>query len=139
MVDHLLPDQRSWNMRRIRSKDTKPELIVRSQLHSLGFRFRLHSNKLQGKPDIVLKKYKTVIFCHGCFWHQHPGCKKATFPKTNKEYWKKKFARNKTRFDEVKNDLISLGWKVLIIWECQTKHTDNLKKLLIKELKGISK
>ncbi len=108
-------------MSRIRSKDSKPEMIVRRFLHRHGFRFRLHVKNLPGKPDLVLKKYKTVIFVHGCFWHGHEGCKYFVVPKTRTEWWLKKIERNKTN-DEKNISLLSLqGWNVIQIWECELK------------------
>lgn len=119
MTDHLTKEMRSWNMSRIRSKHTKPELIMRSLLHRLGFRFRLNNHRLPGSPDIVLSKFKTVIFIHGCFWHRHENCRKATTPNTNREYWINKFESNVTRDKKNKHRLISLGWKVIVLWECE--------------------
>ncbi len=130
MTDHLTEEKRSWNMSRIRAKNTKPEKIVRSTLHKMGFRFRIHAGKLIGKPDIVLKKYKTVFFIHGCFWHQHPGCKRATKPKSNKNYWMTKLKRNKERFNEVQNKLKKMGWNVIVIWECEAKDDKKLMKII---------
>ena len=121
MVDHLTKKKRSWNMSRIRSKDTKPEMIVRSMLHKIGYRFRLHRKDLPGKPDIVLSKYKTVILVHGCFWHRHKGCKRCTTPSSNKDYWLKKFERNINIDKKNKKELISLGWKIITVWECEIK------------------
>ena len=121
MVDRLTPEQRSWNMSRIRSKNTKPELIVRSLLHRMGFRFRLNRKDLPGRPDIVLPKYKTVIFVHGCFWHRHKGCKVATTPSTRREFWEKKFKDNVARDERNQRDLRQLGWHVYVLWECQVK------------------
>ena len=106
-------------MSRIRSRHTKPELILRSLLHRSGFRFRINYNKLPGSPDIVLPKYKTVIFVHGCFWHRHPTCSKATTPNTNKNYWQKKFDKNVSRDIEIRKELKSLKWHVLVVWECE--------------------
>ena len=119
MVDHLTKNMRSWNMSRIRSRHTKPEVIVRSLLHRLGYRFKINDNKLPGCPDVVLPKYRTVIFVHGCFWHRHKNCPKATTPGTNKEYWTKKFRNNVSRDNEVKKELEKLNWRVIIIWECE--------------------
>ena len=119
MADHLSSVRRSDNMRRIRSKNTRPEIMLRSRLHRLGYRFRLHDKRLPGNPDIVLKRHQTVVFCHGCFWHQHRGCKKATRPKTNVAYWLPKLKRNQTRSDEVVKELKELGWKVAVFWECE--------------------
>lgn len=104
-----------------KSKDTKPEILVRKLLHALGYRFRLCRKDLPGKPDIVLPKYRTVIFVHGCFWHQHAGCKAASRPSTNVEFWEKKFARNRERDARVEAELAALGWRVIVIWECEVK------------------
>lgn len=128
MVDKISKEHRSWNMSRIRSKDTKPEIVVRKLLHRLGYRFRLHgkvskrlykSGVLPGKPDIVLAKYKTVIFVHGCFWHRHENCKRATTPKSRTKFWVSKLTKNKERDEENQRILNELGWKVIIIWECE--------------------
>ncbi|MDD5169002.1 MAG: DNA mismatch endonuclease Vsr, partial [Syntrophales bacterium] len=97
MTDRLTKEKRSWNMRRITARNTKPEMTVRSLLHELGYRFRVHRKDLPGKPDIVLPRYKTAIFVNGCFWHRHHGCKNATMPKTNAEFWKKKLSENVER------------------------------------------
>ena len=105
----------------IRSKNTKPELKVRSLLHRLGYRFRIHRRDLPGKPDIVLPKYKLAIFVHGCFWHQHQGCKKATAPKKNEAFWQDKLRRNVERDRESKSHLTSMGWNVVEIWGCEIK------------------
>ena len=137
MTDHLTTEQRSWNMSRIKSKHTKPEIIIRSLLHKMGLRFRLHRKDLPGKPDIVLQKYNTVIFCHGCFWHQHENCVRATIPKTNTPYWKSKFQRNVIRFEQVQSDLIKKGWKVIVIWECETKDLVKLKDIIKIEVLGV--
>lgn len=122
-------------MSRIRAKNTKPEIIVRSFLHRNGFRFRLHKKELPGKPDIVLMKYNTVIFVHGCFWHQHEGCKRATIPGTNKEYWISKLEKNKKRFAKVKKRLEDSGWNVAVIWECETKDEEKLKEIIKNNIK----
>lgn len=118
-MDHLSVEKRSWNMSRIRSKDTIPEMHVRSALHRAGYRFRLHVKDLPGKPDIVLPKHKTVIFVHGCFWHRHKGCSRATTPSTNQEYWQQKFKRNVERDKREQAELKKLGWKVIVVWECE--------------------
>ena len=131
MTDHLTSKQRSWNMSLIRAKNTKSELIIRSMLHRMGYRFRLHQKDLPGKPDIVLNKYNTIIFCNGCFWHQHPECKRATIPKTNTQYWIPKLQKNVTHFKEVKAQLTLKGWNVFVIWECETK---DIEKLAVKLL-----
>lgn len=108
-------------MRRVGRANTKPELIVRSLLHSFGLRFRLHRKSLPGSPDIVLSKHHTAIFVHGCFWHRHPGCKYATTPKTRQEFWIPKFEGNVARDARKEAQLQELGWRVLIVWECETK------------------
>lgn len=139
MADHLSKEKRSWNMSRIKSGNTKPEMIVRSLLHSMGYRFRLHGRvskkihpkgTLPGKPDIVLSKYKTVIFVHGCFWHRHQGCKEATTPKTRTEWWLDKFSKTVERDKKKQTELESLGWNVVTIWECETKNLESLQEIL---------
>ena len=119
MTDHLTPEKRSWNMSRVRSGHTKPELIIRSLLHRAGFRFKLKNNNLPGSPDIVLPKYRTALFIHGCYWHRHAGCSKATMPKSNKEFWLKKFDKNVARDRRVQSELNELQWRVLVLWECE--------------------
>ncbi len=113
-------------MGRIRTKGTAPELALRSALHSAGFRFRLHRKNLPGKPDIILPKYKCVIFVHGCFWHHHEGCVKSTLPKTNVEFWQNKIAANVRRDKANQDNLAKLGWQVLIVWECDIKRDVNV-------------
>ncbi len=125
MADKISQLHRSWVMSRVKGRNTKPELIARSLLHQLGYRFTVNgpkNRKLPGKPDIVLPKYKTVIFVHGCFWHRHPGCKHATTPKSNTEYWVSKFKRNIERDRANVETLKELGWQVFIIWECELKN-----------------
>ncbi|MBW1940306.1 MAG: DNA mismatch endonuclease Vsr [Deltaproteobacteria bacterium] len=129
-MDKLTPEHRSWNMSRIRSADTKPELIVRSLLHRMGYRFRLHQKNLPGKPDIVLPKYKTVIFVHGCFWHRHEECKYAYMPKSRRKFWNDKFKANIERDKTVKQQLKNLGWKVNIVWECELSDVKTIEKKL---------
>lgn len=107
-------------MSRIRSADTKPELLVRSYLHKNGFRFRLHVKTLPGHPDIVLQKYKTAVEVRGCFWHRHPRCKFTTMPSSNAEFWKEKFKRNVERDKKHAKELKSLGWHLIVVWECET-------------------
>lgn len=124
MADTVTKEQRSRNMSLIRSNETKPEVFVRSVLHHLGFRFRKNVKTLPGKPDIVLPKYKTVIFVHGCFWHQHEGCKRSTIPKSNIDYWIPKLKGNVKRDKEHRKHLEELGWNVAVIWECEAK-TEN--------------
>ncbi len=133
-MDRLTKQHRSWNMSRIRGKDTKPEMRVRSLLHRMGFRFRLHRKDLPGKPDIVLPAYHTVIFVHGCFWHRHPGCRFAYTPKSRVEFWQTKFRRNVERHQEVTAELEELGWRVVVIWECETGSEEQLQQRLYDEL-----
>ena len=125
MSDHLSKEKRKWNMSRVRSEDTRPEYIVRSLLHRAGFRFSLRRDDLIGKPDIVLPKYNAVIFVHGCFWHRHKGCKRASTPKANREKWIKKFERNIERDKLVKDSLHNEGWNVITVWECEVKKSPN--------------
>lgn len=129
-MDHLSVEKRSWNMSRIRSKDTIPEMHVRSALHRAGYRFRLHVKDLPGKPDIVMPKYKTVIFVHGCFWHRHKGCSRAATPSTNQEYWKQKFKRNVERDKREQAELKKLGWKVIVVWECKVDDFAKIKSMI---------
>jgi DNA mismatch endonuclease (patch repair protein) len=119
MADKITPEKRSLIM--IKGVDTEPEKLIRSLLHKMGYRFRLHKKDLPGKPDIVLPKYKSVIFVHGCFWHQHKNCNRARIPEQNRTYWVEKFSRNTKRDDLVCKELVALGWQVLIIWECELK------------------
>ena len=130
-VIHKVSEQRSRNMSAIKSKNTKPEIKVRKILHSMGYRFRLHSKDLPGSPDIVLPKYKTVIFVHGCFWHRHENCKYASTPKTRKEFWNKKFKENKKRDSEIQEKIKILDWRSVVIWECETKNIENLRDKII--------
>lgn len=132
-MDRLTPERRSWLMSRVKSKDTTPELRVRKVAHALGLRFRLHRSDLPGRPDLVFPKYRTVIFVHGCFWHRHPGCSKASTPKTSTEMWQAKFKRNVERDAENIAQLSGLGWRTAVIWECETKSPD----LLAHQIKSI--
>jgi DNA mismatch endonuclease, patch repair protein len=123
------PDaRRSRNMRAVHSTNTKPERLVRSAAHSLGLRFSLHRKELPGRPDLVFPKEKVIIFVNGCFWHQHVGCAKATLPKTNRKFWKQKLARNAVRDREIIAELRLAGWRVGVIWECETKNPIKLTK-----------
>ena len=128
-MDSLTKEKRSWNMSRIRSNDTTPELVVRSFLFRNGFRFRLHVKNLPGHPDIVLLKYKTVIEVRGCFWHRHPGCRHATMPSSNVEFWQKKFKRNVDRDRNTEKQLKNLGWNLIVVWECELKNEGFLEAL----------
>jgi DNA mismatch endonuclease (patch repair protein) len=121
MADPLTPEKRSWLMSRIRSGNTKPELVLRSLLHRCGYRFSLRRRDLPGKPDIVLRKYRTVIFVHGCFWHRHPGCKQASMPRTRPEFWAEKFAKNVARDERNQAELVAKGWRVIVVWECELR------------------
>lgn len=135
MADNLTAEQRRRNMTAIKSRHTKPEMLVRSIIHRLGFRFRLHDKKLAGKPDIVLAKHKKIILVHGCFWHIHD-CKRGNVtPKTNTDYWQNKRFRNVARDKKNLESLENEGWKVLVIWECWTKNLELTENLLIDFLK----
>ena len=122
-------------MSRIRGKDTKPELRVRSQLHRMGYRFRLHRKDLPGRPDIVLPKYDTVIFVHGCFWHRHKGCRFAYTPKTRVEFWGTKFEQNVRRDRRNEAALRKRGWRIIRIWECETESFEALARLIRSRMK----
>jgi DNA mismatch endonuclease (patch repair protein) len=120
-MDKISPEKRSWTMAKVKGRDTRPEKTLRSLLHSMGYRFRLQRADLPGKPDIVLPKSKAAVFVHGCFWHRHPGCKRATTPTSNTEYWKPKFAQTVARDARNQGLLEAGGWRVLVIWECELK------------------
>lgn len=122
------------NMRRIRSKDTAPELAVRSLAHLLGYRFRLHLKRLPGTPDLAFVRRRKVIFVHGCFWHQHKSCIDGRLPKSRTDYWKAKLSKNKERDLANQIALRAIGWKSLVIWECQTKNPGSIRTCLIKFL-----
>ena len=126
-------------MSKIRSKNTKPEIALRKALFEKGFRYRINDKNLPGKPDIVLPKYKTVIFVHGCFWHEHEGCKRAHLPKSNVDYWKNKICTNKERDKKNESLLLTLGWKVIIVWECEIKTLDGLKYTINKIIDDLNK
>jgi DNA mismatch endonuclease, patch repair protein len=137
MADKLTPAARSRNMASIRSKDMKPEIAVRKAAHAAGFRFRLHRKDLPGKPDLVFPKYRAVIFVHGCFWHQHaePRCLDGRPPKSNTGYWGPKLARNTERDAASKARLAEMGWRTLVIWECETKDRHGLSARIADFLK----
>src|SRR5688572_25494582 len=131
--DRLTKDRRSWNMARIAGKDTLPEKTVRSLLHRMGYRFRLHVKDLPGKPDIVLPKYRVVVFVHGCFWHRHSGCKKCTTPTHRRKWWLSKLTNNVARDRKHRNALRRLGWDIVVVWECEVDNPDlsqNLRSII---------
>lgn len=136
MADNHTKEIRSYNMSRIRSKNTKPEEKVRKYLFSQGFRYRKNDTRLPGKPDIVLPKYKTVIFVNGCFWHKHEGCKYFVWPKSNEDFWRAKINANVSRDQENMKLLSELGWNVIVIWECELRKElfDSTMKRLIKTM-----
>ena len=119
MTDVVSEEQRSYIMSRVASKNTKPELLVRSYLHRRGLRFRIHGKKLPGRPDLVFPKYRAVVFVHGCFWHRHDGCPRTTMPSTRVEFWQNKFDRNMARDQANQAELRELGWRVIVLWECE--------------------
>ena len=131
-ADHLSPEERSELMSRINSKETDPEQLTRSLLHRAGYRFRKNVSDLPGTPDVVLPKYDTVIFVHGCFWHRHDCRKGRSMPSTNREFWEEKFDRNIKRDKENKKNLQQLGWQVLIVWECELNDApmDTVEKVI---------
>ena len=142
MADVHSPEIRSYNMSRIRGKDTKPEELVRKYLFSKGLRYRKNVSSLPGKPDIVLPKYRTCIFVNGCFWHKHEGCKYFVWPKNNAEFWKAKINGNVARDRRQQQELITMGWNVLVIWECELKanvRDETLTKLYLAIIGGDSK
>jgi DNA mismatch endonuclease (patch repair protein) len=135
MTDVFTKSKRSEVMSRIKGRNTKPELAVRSLLHRMGYRFRLHKADLPGKPDIVLSRFKTVIFVHGCFWHRHKDCRFAYTPKSRTEFWLKKLESNVIRDVRVKSDLELLGWRVITVWECELRLPEQLAARLDGNLK----
>lgn len=130
MVDRISSEHRSWNMGRIKGRDTAPELAVRSVLHRLGLRFRLHRRDLPGKPDIVLTRWKTAVFVHGCFWHRHAGCRFAYTPKSRLDFWNRKFDDTTKRDERNQRDLGAAGWRVVVVWECEVENRARLSKRL---------
>ena len=124
-------------MSKIRSNNTKPEILLRKALFAKGFRYKINDKTLQGKPDIVLPKYKTIIFVHGCFWHNHKGCKRAHLPKSNIEYWKNKIKTNEERDFKNKEILKQLGWNIIVVWECEINKKEKIEQaatILIRNL-----
>ena len=132
MADRISPARRSEIMRAVKSRNTSPERRVRSAAHRLGLRFRLHRSDLPGSPDLLFPKRRKALFVHGCFWHRHENCPGATTPKTNTDYWSRKFQRNMERDREVVRKLEEGGWKVLVIWECETKAPETIEVFLRK-------
>lgn len=133
MSDNRTKEQRSYNMSRIRSKNTKPEIVVRRFLFKKGFRYRLHSKSLTGKPDIILRKHRTVIFVHGCFWHGHSNCKNSKTPVANRKFWIAKITNNSDRDKKNSKILQKEGWRILVLWECEltkNNHEKTLNKLM---------
>lgn len=135
-MDTITRARRSWNMSRIRSRDTTPERAVRSLLHRAGFRFRLHVKKLPGSPDLVLPRYGCAILVHGCFWHRHKGCKYSYTPKSRLTFWRNKFTANTARDKLVRQQLRQLGWHVIVVWECETRHLEVLTARLSREIQS---
>lgn len=137
MVDSISAERRSWNMSRIKGRDTGPEKTLRSLLHRAGFRFRLHAKELPGRPDLVLPRYRTAIFVHGCFWHRHEGCRNATTPSTRTEFWQSKFDSNVERDSRNALSLETRGWRVETVWECELKKdSTRVVKRLSEALRG---
>ena len=126
MTDHVTKEKRSWLMSQVKSKNTTPELIVRKYLHKKGLRYRLHKKDLPGKPDIVLSKYRTIIFVNGCFWHGHKGCKKARLPKTRSAWWEGKMASNQRKDKKNKTALKREGWNVIVVWQCKLQKNPSI-------------
>ena len=135
MADKISKERRSWNMSRIKGKNTKPELLLRSMLHKAGYRFRLHRKDLPGKPDIVLPKYRKVIFVNGCYWHRHENCPNTTMPKTRTEFWEAKFKDTVKRDKRNTAKLEALGWKVIVVWECELTRTP---EIILRQVKKIA-
>lgn len=136
MADRVSDAIRSRNMAAIRRSDTVPELLVRSMLHRLGFRFRVHRRDLPGTPDIVLPRYRTVIFVNGCFWHRHTDCRFSATPKTRREFWEKKFTQNIERDQRQQEELIAMNWRVIVVWECELRNPELLQERLVRLLRG---
>lgn len=130
MVDRLSPERRSWLMSRVSAKNTSAEMRVRSAAHKRNLRFRIHRKELPGTPDLVFPRWRIAIFVHGCFWHRHPGCKKASTPKTREDFWRSKFERNVQRDRQNEEALQVEGWRTEIVWECETKSPQALSARL---------
>jgi DNA mismatch endonuclease (patch repair protein) len=126
MINRIDAARRSWNMSCVRSSNTRPEMVVRHLAHGLGYRFRLHRRTLPGTPDLVFPSLRAVVFVHGCFWHRHPGCQKASTPATRTDFWVEKFAANRRRDEKVQQYLLADGWNVEVVWECEVRDKDAL-------------
>lgn len=133
-MDTVPPIRRSEIMRSVHSRDTKPEMLVRRLVHSMGFRYRLHRKDLPGKPDLVFLSRKKVVFVHGCFWHRHPGCGMARLPKSNQDFWLPKLSANRDRDIKIEKELFASGWRVLTVWECELKDVEQLKAKILEFL-----
>jgi DNA mismatch endonuclease, patch repair protein len=138
MPERLTAQERSRNMSRVKGRDTGPELLVRSVVHRLGYRFRLHGKELPGRPDLVLPRHRKVVFVHGCFWHGHRGCRRAARPSTNREFWDRKIEGNIARDAKNVRELRRQGWKVLVVWQCAMKDVEALEKRLARFLSASS-
>lgn len=130
MVDTLTPRERSERMARIKAKNTTPEMKLRKLVYGMGFRYRIHDRRLPGRPDLVFQGRRAVIFIHGCFWHRHSGCRLARIPKSNVEFWSNKLEKNRLRDARNIASLEALGWRVLVIWECEIKNDDRMKNTI---------
>lgn len=130
-MDRVSADRRSANMRAVRARDTKPEMIVRRAVHGLGYRYRLHQRRLPGSPDLVFARLKLALFVHGCFWHSHPGCPKASMPTSNAEFWRAKLARNRERDETSMEALETAGWRTDVLWECEIADGPALQQRLL--------
>jgi len=136
-MDILTPAQRTHRMGLVRAKNTKPEMAVRRLVHELGYRYRLHGRSLPGRPDMVFASLRKVVFVHGCFWHRHSGCAKASTPKANVQFWLAKFRANRKRDRLIERRLIAVDWGVITIWECELREPAKLKRRLIRELGSV--
>lgn len=137
MVDRLTPERRSWLMSRVKGKHTGPEMIVRRAAHALGLRFRLHRKDLPGRPDLVFPRHKVALFVHGCFWHRHPGCRLASTPKSRTEFWQAKFDANVARDAAAEEALRAAGWRVVTVWECETRNEVAMFEILRRAMPGL--
>ncbi|MCA9774541.1 MAG: DNA mismatch endonuclease Vsr [Myxococcales bacterium] len=135
-LDPLTREERSERMGRVRAKDTGPEMAVRRLVFSMGYRYRLHSKRLPGRPDLVFPKFHKVIFVHGCFWHRHEGCARTRVPKTRRDFWFRKFKENRARDRKHQAALVALGWEYAVIWECEAARPDVVEKRVRRFLEG---